>query len=194
MSALPTFPAGTTLAGLRLDAEGFFALGETKDRYELIDGVVLMSPSPTPIHQRLMGRLFAWIDAYLEQLGSGAVYPDTDVRFDIQRVYRPDLSVYLSHPRSGTKARLEGAPDLIVEILSDGTRPLDLITKRQDYETFGVREYWVVDPGTGSLRVWLRQGASLNEHKQDNLAVDSAVLKGFSIDPKALRHACGLPD
>ncbi len=151
-----------------------------------------MSPSPTPQHQSLVSRLFAWIDDHLEASGHGRAYPDTDVRFDSQRVYRPDVCVFASDPRGEVRTRLEGAPDLVIEVLSPHSRPLDLVTKRQDYERFGVREYWVIDPADASVRCWDRRGNVLVERAASDLRVTSEVVRGFSLDLAVLRRACGL--
>src|SRR5262249_52756965 len=135
------------------------ALGETEDRLELIDGVVWMSPSPTPLHQLISQE----INVQIAIAGRGAgspwlVFLDTDVRFASKLVYRPDVSVYRRDRFLGVPARLMEPPDLVVEVLSDRSRPIDLATKRTDYERFGVGEYWIVDPETAELRCWQRTG------------------------------------
>src|ERR1043165_9746023 len=94
MSAAPKYPRDVGYAGLKMTAEEFFALGETQEILELIDGVVVMSPSPTPRHQlpvvELLKQIFAWQSAH----AAARVFPDTDVRLASGKVYRPDLVVY----------------------------------------------------------------------------------------------------
>jgi len=82
------------------------------------------------------------------------LFGDTDLRLDRHLVYRPDLSLYGPGRLATVPAVLDAPPDLIIEVLSDSTRGIDLITKRADYERFAVREYWAVDPDTLSARVY----------------------------------------
>jgi len=80
-----------------------------------------------------------------------------DVVFSNLDVVVPDL-VYVSNERSKivTEKNLQGAPDLVVEILSESTRKTDEITKRKLYERFGVKEYWILDPVLDTAKVFHR--------------------------------------
>jgi Uma2 family endonuclease len=181
------------MAGLRMTAEGFFALGETDERLELIDGVTAVSPSPIPLHQMVVqGVAFQLFVFARGCTGKGMPAPsvlvDTDVRFDKRLVYRPDISVYTPGRLTDVPARLELPPDLIVEVLSESSRGLDLVTKRHDYERFGVGEYWVVDPESLEVRVW-RRGAdgAMNEASVTGDQLESAILQGFVLKIAEIR-------
>jgi Uma2 family endonuclease len=105
-------------------------------------------------------------------------------------VYRPDIAVYLAARMPRLPERLVTPPDLIVEVLSPSTMPLDLITKRDDYGGFGVEEYWVVDPADGSLRAWTRGAGGMMAVDVQGGAFASARLAGLTIDLAALRASC----
>src|SRR5262245_59038093 len=133
MSAVPRYPSDLGYNGLRMTADEYLSLGETPDRYELVDGVVIMSPSPTPIHQLLIQELQLQAGLYARAHSGTLVFPDTDLRLGPRQVYRPDLSVYAPGRWRGIPERLDLPPDLVIEIISPGSKPFDLITKRADY-------------------------------------------------------------
>lgn len=87
--------------------------------------------------------------------------------------------------------KLTIAPDLIIEILSEGTKSLDLITKRDDYEAFGVREYWVIDQETITARVWRREGEKLVEAGAESGVAESSAIAGVSVNLTRVRASVG---
>lgn len=117
-------------------------------RHELVDGVVLVSPSPSLIHQRAVGRLFRLLAEH-EPDGFEAVVAPFDFRPTARRSLRPDVQVL--RRREPTTA-----PVLVVEVLSPGTRSVDLLLKRGIYEESGIAGYWLVDPAVPSLTVLAR--------------------------------------
>lgn len=187
MSALPRYPGEMGYAGLRMTADEYFALGETPERYELIDGVVMMSPSPSLPHQLIVDEVQRQFGAWDRARARVYVFPDTDVRLRADRVYRPDIAVYLRTRLHPVPERLTTAPDLIIEVLSFGSKPLDLITKRDDYERFGVSEYWVIDSMDASLRIWGRDGAILVPQPVMGDSARSSAIDGFELDLATLR-------
>lgn len=147
-----------------------------------------MSPSPTNRHNRILnaisGQLFV-----LEEGGAGLVYyTETDVRLSATTVYQPDLCVYRLEPGSPPPDRLVAPPHLAIEILSAGSKALDLITKLGDYDRFGVSEYWVVEPDAAAVRAWARQGGRLVERSDAGGTVESAAIPGLRIDFDAVRR------
>jgi Uma2 family endonuclease len=119
-----------------------------ESRYELLGGELYMSLSPGTRHQRVNRNLMFLIETYLRRSGHGELFPDrTAVRFSPHDVVMPDLLVVLAgHEDVIKEDSIEGAPDLVVEILSPGTARRDLGVKRALYEHSGVAEYWIVDP------------------------------------------------
>lgn len=124
--------------------------------YQLIDGKLVMSPSPTALHQRLLRRLFRRLDHFVAQEGLGEVlFAPMDVYLSEENTVQPDL-LFIAQDRRNIigEQKIEGAPDLIMEILSPATAHLDLTTKKRLYEVHGVKEYWVVDPDQHTVEVF----------------------------------------
>jgi len=117
-------------------------------RYEILGGELYMSLSPGTRHQRVNRNLMFLIESYLRRTGHGELFPDrTAVRFSPRDVVMPDLLVVLAgHEDVVKEDAIDGAPDLVVEVLSPGTARRDLGVKRALYEHSGVGEYWIVDP------------------------------------------------
>jgi len=150
---------------------------------ELIDNQLYMSPSPLFEHQRLAKLISKQLDKLVEDTNKGLViYAPFDVKLDSSRnAVQPDIIVILkSNPDQIVEGRYAGVPDLIVEVLSPGNRDHDLITKKDLYEKFGVKEYWIVDPETK-----LALGFSLVESRFTKIGdrigrIDSSLLQaGF---------------
>ena len=128
----------------------------TTTRYELVDGALLVSAEPSLQHQRISGQLLRVLQdaapAHLE------VFLPVDVRLSPVRQLAPDLTVVRREDATGR--RLEGVPLLVVEVLSPGTRAVDLTLERRVLEEAGVPSYWLVDPDDGVATVLeLRDGA-----------------------------------
>ncbi|HEV2178098.1 MAG TPA: Uma2 family endonuclease [Terriglobia bacterium] len=119
-----------------------------RNRYELIEGELFVSPSPNTEHQRRVGSLFARLWQDVRERGGGEVFiAPYDVVLDSATVLEPDILCVSTARRSIIKeACIEGAPDLVVEALSDSSRTIDRFVKRDRYAEFGVPEYWLVDP------------------------------------------------
>ena len=148
--------------GLKLTYDDYLLFPDDGKRHELIDGEHYVTPSPNTKHQRVSSNLHFLIRLWLEEHPSGRVfYAPFDVVFSNFDVVEPDL-LYLSNERAAkvvTSQHVRGAPDLVVEIGSPGTRKRDETTKKRLYERSGVEEYWVVDPDTDVVRVYRRDGA-----------------------------------
>ncbi len=188
MSAALTWPVGTGLAGLRMTAEEYLAIGETAERYELIDGVVFMSPSPTPPHSEIALEVLGQVRDFNKRTKSIRIFAETDVRLSSGLVYRPDIVVYRSDRLpAGKIARLDLPPDLVIEVLSPSTKPYDLVTKRGDYERFGAQEYWVIDPDDASIRCWTPSGSNWAETPVRGDTLACTAIAGFVLELPPLR-------
>ena len=175
-------------AGLRMDADEYLALPPDGFRYELIDGVIVMSPGASFGHNRIATLIAHWIQTYLDSNPIGEIVHDTDVRLADNLVYRPDLS-YVSNERAAIITTLiEGPPDLIVEVVSRSNRPLDIRTKRHDYERFGVREYWIVDPSTESFTFLRLVNGRYAEIQPESDAITSEAIPGFKLQLPPIRE------
>jgi Uma2 family endonuclease len=182
---------GLGLAGLRLRADEYFALGETSHRYELVDGVVMMSPSPLPRHAKAVQEILFQLELFARAGGSADFYTETDLQIDGRSVYRPDICVYAAAPTGGIPDRLTTPPALVVEVLSPGSQALDLITKREEYQRLGVLEYWVVDPADARVRAWRldAQNRSFGELAVRGADYECHAVPGFTLDLLALERA-----
>ena len=129
-------------------------------RYELIDGEVFVSPSPSEKHQRASGRLYVSWAVYVEKNDLGRVYyAPFDVVFAEKTALQPDL-LFVSKARLGIigPEYIIGAPDLVVEILSPSRPAFDRVTKLEQYALYGVGEYWIVDPMAESVEIFVLAG------------------------------------
>ena len=173
--------------GLRMTAEEYHAIGETQLRYELIDGVVCMSPSPTPLHQRLITQLSAAITyfANARQLGEALVEVDVHLGkgpLGSDLVYRPDI-IFLSKGKMAQVGdRIVVPPDLAVEIISFRSRRMDYQTKKDDYERFGVAEYWLIDPERGTMDFFTLRNGRYEPIPVVDDKLHSEVISGFELD------------
>ena len=162
---------------------------ETK-RYELLDGEIFVVPSPNTNHQRIVGNLFLAFRDYARTAGSGEVFlSPLDVVLSDHDVLQPDVT-YVSLQRSHfvTERNISGAPDLVVEVLSPGTRDRDLTAKRAIYARWGVREYWIVDPEARTVEV-MKAGEPDFETVRvysEGAAATSPILEGLEIDVASL--------
>jgi Uma2 family endonuclease len=158
--------------------------------YQLIAGDFVMSPAPIPYHQKSVGRIYALLDAFVEEhlLGETFLSP-IDVYFDESDAYQPDI-IFIATQRLGIigEKNIQGAPDIIVEVLSSNAKH-DLVEKKDVYEASGVKEYWIVDPERKSIDVLENvQGKFGNEFRlfsrgrNGSGSVESKVLEGFAIE------------
>jgi Uma2 family endonuclease len=137
-----TIPPRTLLDVFRLLPEG--------TRAEVIDGQLLMSPSPTSRHQLILNQINLALTTAFRETGRAIVIPSPiDVYLDeTTTAVQPDLAV-VGRARTGIihpDGHIHVIPDLVVEVLSPFNRDFDLNKKRAVYEHFGVPEYWIVDP------------------------------------------------
>ncbi len=154
-------------------------------RYEIINGELIMSPAPTLGHQSTAGNLFGYIWAFLQKHPRGEVYPaPTDVILSEIAILQPDI-VFITRERSDilTRENIQGAPDLVIEVLSRGTEKRDREEKLAQYSRFEVQEYWMVDHEQQRVEVWRREGGELSFHKrlEQNQILTTPLLPGLKI-------------
>jgi Uma2 family endonuclease len=150
--------------GLKLTYDDFVLFPDDGKRHELIAGEHYVTPSPNFAHQAILGNLHLLIGLWLEAHPVGKVFlSPLDVVLTAFDVVEPDL-LYFSNERAAqivTPQNLRGAPELVVEIASSGTRRRDETIKRHLYERAGVSEYWIVDPDIEVVRVYRREADAL---------------------------------
>ncbi|MEW6744633.1 MAG: Uma2 family endonuclease [Planctomycetota bacterium] len=140
----------------------YAALPDDGRRHQVIEGELVVTPAPDESHQRSLLNLVRLIDGYVRSGEVGRIYfAPLDVVLSDENVVQPDL-LYVSRERLTiiTNANVQGAPDLVIEVLSASTAHLDRGGKREIYARFGVREYWLVSPEAGTIEVLvLREGS-----------------------------------
>ncbi|NPV70645.1 MAG: Uma2 family endonuclease [Firmicutes bacterium] len=155
-------------------------------RYELVEGDIRMVPSPTTFHQRVSRNIQYRLLRWVEERGLGEVYDaPLDVVLSQHNVVQPDI-LFVARERLGiiTEDNIQGAPDLVIEILSKSTEEWDRVTKRAVYSKYGVRELWFVDPWSRTIEVACHTGnelATVQVYKRDT-TVRSRLLDGFHLD------------
>ncbi len=160
------------------------ALPDDGPRFELIYGELIMAASPRSLHQRVAFRLALALQEHVDSRELGEVFiAPFDVRVSEYSAVQPDI-FFVSVARKEIIGDdfCEGAPDLVVEVISPSNKRIDLIRKRVLYAEFGVPEYWIVDPDAQSMSVNLLDGKHYAEHVFTGGELGSATFPEFSID------------
>ena len=130
----------------KLDYSDYLAAPDDGKRYEIVRGDLYVTPSPSPMHQRISRRLQRQLERYFHGRSIAEVFnAPIDLILTNHDVVVPDL-VVVSDPSLISKRGIEGPPLLVVEILSPSTRKQDRGVKAQRYAESGVEHYWIVDP------------------------------------------------
>jgi Uma2 family endonuclease len=149
---------------VRTTIEEFKNLPETSEQIELIDGEVIVSPSPTEAHQSASMSIIAYF--IRSNFGGTLRHAPFEVYIGGSNAPQPDL-FWISPDNSDChliENYYHGAPDLIIEILSPSTAHRDRGRKYDIYEQYGVREYWLVDPEALFVEVYVRAGEKFARH------------------------------
>lgn len=155
MEQVTTLPRGRDFT--REDLE---AMPDDGNRYELIDGALIVTPAPRLSHQGIVGELYLLLRVSCPSAMKVYLAP-LDVTLASNTVTQPDLLVTTAEQALGEMH--EGVPLLAIEVLSPSTRHIDLGLKRSRYEAAGCRSYWVIDPDVPAIRVWELEGGAYRE-------------------------------
>jgi Uma2 family endonuclease len=131
-----------------------------RNRYEIVDGELFVSPAPKTLHQRIVANLLTALHQHVRRHRLGEVFvAPVDVVFARGTVLEPDL-LFVSTSRLHYigEDNLSGPPDLAVEVISESTKRLDREVKLKQYALYGVSEYWLVDPDGSSVEVFRLKG------------------------------------
>lgn len=174
-----------SMPGPRFTYEDYKLLPEDK-RCEIVEGDLLMTPSPIFRHQVVLKRLMMRLGAFVDAGGLGEVVSaPMDVVLSAENVVQPDL-LFISQERMNIvdpMGPVNGAPDLTVEVLSPSTSGRDQILKRKLYAKYGVREYWVVDPDGRTVEVLTQSSTGLETYRVFPVGsvLTSPLLPGLAI-------------
>jgi Uma2 family endonuclease len=176
-------PAEERLTRQRATVEEFWSLPESVLPVEYINGEIIMSPTPTALHQRVILRMAMVLQQFVIQHERGEVFiSPLDVSLPTGDVVQPDI--FFLDPKQAERARttdrVKDVPPFLVEVLSPGSVAHDTIRKRALYERNGVREYWIVNPKARSIAqlVLRKKQYVLNELGESDV-IKGAVLAGF---------------
>ena len=155
-------------------------------RYQLLDGEMILAPSPSERHQTIVARLYMAVYRFVSEQSLGrAWFAPLDVVLSDYDVVQPDI-MFVSNTRSDvvTEANIQGPPDLVVEILSRSTEDYDRGYKQVLYGRCGVREYWIVDPDAETVEVLAldQQGLALQATYRPGETLASPVLPGLAVN------------
>ena len=145
---------------------------------ELIDGIIYMSPSPIRRHQQIIGKLFSDMYQFAMKKNIGEVYVSPfDVYFDEHaNAVQPDI-IFVAKENAGiVKDHIHGVPDLLIELLSPGNKSHDTVRKKNLYEKFGVKEYWIIDPETKESIGYTLEGKVYKEFFRSSGQISSQLL------------------
>ena len=179
--------------GLRMTADEFLQIPDDGMFYELIDGVVVLSPSPTPEHQGALLEIARQLANYLIDHPVGKVFPELDVHLGTGQsggdlVYRPEV-IFIRKDRVKTmRKKITGPPDLVVEVISQGSRRFDTETKKVDYERFGVAEYWLIDLAREEITFLRLQAGQFAKAMPEGNSFHSQAVPGFTLDIARVRE------
>lgn len=135
--------------------DDYAALPDDGNRYEIVNGVLVMAPSPSPSHQDIVLEIVSYLRVHVKLAGLGRVFPSPiDVELGPKNVFQPDIVVVLNeHLARVQEKKIVGAPDLVVEVASQSTAAYDRLTKYEVYARAGIAEYWIVKPATRAVEV-----------------------------------------
>ena len=170
----------------------------TDERYELIDGApYLMAPAPSYAHQEVVGELFGRFWTYLQERPCKVFVAPLDVRLNANTeddtVVQPDLLVVCDRNKID-KHGIKGAPDLVIEVRSPSSRNYDSILKLEKYLQAGVRECWLVNTESNTIRVFTKNetGEQAMKAYGESDVIPVKILPGFSISLKEVFAATKL--
>ncbi|MEK7254607.1 MAG: Uma2 family endonuclease [Bacteroidota bacterium] len=163
--------------------------------YELINGELVQKQSPTFDHQLISTNIEELLREYGKKTNSGIMlHAPLDVVLDNGNAYHPDV-FFIKKDRYHIFDKVEriimGAPDLVVEILSKGTGIYDKGIKKDIYEMYGVREYWLVDPSNKSIEIYAfdNQRFKLKQYAIENGVLKSIILEGLEFNVEDIFQA-----
>ncbi len=158
-------------------------------RYEIIDGEIVVSAAPTWKHQATIRRLDWIISDWVRETQEGEIQlAPLDIVLSGTLVLQPDLT-FIRYDNLGgiERGRFHGVPDVCVEVISPTSRSRDNVVKPIRYQDAGVPEFWLVDPETRSLAVYALIDGRYEVREPDlDGQVTSAIMDGVQIDPVTL--------
>ena len=162
-------------------------------RCELLYGRLFVMPAPSVRHQLVAARVLRLLEDFAEQHGGLAVISPVDVALADHSVVQPDV-IYVSSARASiVRQRVEGAPDLVVEVLSPGTARRDLGEKLRLYAEAGAAEYWIVDPRERAFEFFVNEPGGFRVRLPEGATYRSSAVSGLELDVEAFWASIRVP-
>ncbi len=160
------------------------------ERYELIEGHLLQLPTPFTRHQKISGKLSFVLNKVITENDLGELFhAPLDVYLDNENVVQPDI-LFISKERLNIigEKNIQGAPDLVLEIISESNAYRDLVQKKKLYARFQVKEYWIVIPGEESIEIYTLKDNTYTLYKTytKNDTLESPCLQDLRIELKSI--------
>jgi Uma2 family endonuclease len=175
-------------ASFKLGLEDYNLFPDDGQRHELIDGEHVVTAAPNSRHQRVVMKAGTALYTYAEAHRLAVVLPaPTDVILSPHDVVQPDLLLVAVGRRDIVRNRVEGPPDLAIEVLSPSSRRIDEMLKRRAYERCGVAELWILDPDIERVRLYRRAedgrpfGRAIELSAEHGDVLETPLLPGFRI-------------
>lgn len=166
----------------KLTYEDYLRLPDDGQRYEILDGRLVVSPSAGSSHQGIQAHLNFFFVGLIRRRRRGRVFGDLDCRLGNHDVVRPDLLVVLPQNEARiTETHVSGTPDLVVEILSPSTANRDRTTKRRRYEAAGTPELWLVDGKRRTVTQYVHDGTCFGAPTVHTSTIRLAILPDVEI-------------
>ena len=146
---------------------------------QIINNTLVIAPAPLDAHQSVLNDINIELSLFVRKKNIGKVrIAPYDVHFSKLNIFQPDIIFIANNNLENIESKgLTGAPDLVIEILSPATAKKDLSEKKDVYEQYGVKEYFVVDPESKIVRQFILKGKSFSELPKAIAIIDSALLK-----------------
>ena len=158
-SPLPAFTNRLLTAG------DYFAMPDTPERYELLEGRLVQMPAPRLDHQDVVGEMFVAFREVAREHGGRVVLSPVDVELSERTVFQPDLAYIAAGGSAVAGEHVVGAPDVVVEVASPSTRRYDREKKLPLYALHGVREAWIVDLRAHTVTVHFAADGRFTRHE-----------------------------
>jgi len=168
---------------------------DDNNQYELIGGKLILVPAPKTIHQEISGKIYRKVAGFVDNNNLGKVfYAPVDVLLTEKDKPQPDI-LFVSKERLHiiTEANIKGAPDLVIEILSPSTSKWDKVEKSKLYYKHGVKEYWIVDPESKVVEIFMpgEKNWILFQAYDDDDILTSPLLAGLEISLEDIFKSAG---
>ena len=182
MARVRTNPPSQPMPTKKLAYDDYVLLPDDGQRYEVLDGEVVVSPSAGSPHQGIQIALGAELFVRVQRQRIGKVFTDLDCELGPHDIVRPDVIVVLpAHYERILPSRLFGTPDLAIEILSKGTASRDRNQKRLRYQAAGTKELWLVDGDKRTVTQYVHDGSKFGAPHTATESLRLAILPDVEV-------------